>query len=84
MIVMSNNVVGPCVRMARRAYRPPMTQRELAERLQLKGWDISRCGVAKIEIGLRKVTDVEVVLLAEALGVTVSWLFAGVVGRGQA
>jgi transcriptional regulator with XRE-family HTH domain len=52
-----------------------MTQRELAERLQLSGWDISRSGIAKVETGLRKVTDVEVALLAEALGVHVAWLF---------
>lgn len=72
---MSSNVVGAQVRTARLSHRPRMTQRELAVRLQLKGWDISRSGIGKIEIGLRKVTDVEVALLARALGVTVAWLF---------
>jgi transcriptional regulator with XRE-family HTH domain len=52
-----------------------MTQRELAERLQLKGWDVSRAGIAKIEAGLCQVTDVEVTHLAEALGVSVAHLF---------
>jgi hypothetical protein len=31
--------------------------------------------VAKIELGLRQVTDIEVTLLADALGVDVAWLF---------
>lgn len=60
-----------------------MTQRQLAERLQLQGWDLGRSGVAKIEIGKRRVTDVEVALLAEALGVSVAWLFASANSRGS-
>ncbi len=51
-----------------------MTQEALALRLQLDDWDISRSGIGKIEIGLRQVTDVEVVKLAKALDVSVAWL----------
>lgn len=83
MIVMNNNVVGSRVRTARLAHRPAMTQRELAERLQLGGWDVSRSGIAKIEARLRKVTDVEVVLLARALDVAVAALFLDSEDRGQ-
>jgi transcriptional regulator with XRE-family HTH domain len=75
MVVMGSNVVGPRVKTARMALRPPLTQYALAVRLQLNGWDISRSGIAKIEIKLRKVTDVEILLLAKVLGVTVAWLF---------
>lgn len=52
-----------------------MTQEALALRLQLDDWDISRSGIGKIEIGLRQVTDTEVVKLAKALDVSVAWLF---------
>jgi len=67
------NIVGSQVRLARKQLK--MTQDELAVRLQLDGWDVSRSGVAKIEIGIRQVTDVEVVRLAKALHVSVGWLF---------
>lgn len=51
----------------------------VAVRLQLGGWGISRSGVAKIEIGLRQVTDIEVVKLAGALNVSAAWLL----GEGE-
>ncbi len=38
---------------------PPLTQAALASRLRLAGWEISRAGAAKIEIGIREVTDIE-------------------------
>jgi transcriptional regulator with XRE-family HTH domain len=72
---MAANVVGRRVREARGRFCPPMTQRALAEKLQLAGWDIDRSGIGKIESGIRQVTDVEVVRLARALDVPVSWLF---------
>ena len=31
--------------------------------------------ISKIEIGYREVTDVEVVAIARALGVSISWLY---------
>ena len=68
------NIVGPQVREARLAHNPKLTQEDLAARLQVLEMNIDRAGVAKIEIGLRKVCDMEVVKLAEALGVTAAWL----------
>ena len=66
------NTVGPRVQLARRRLDPRMTRASL--RLQLDGWDISRSGVAKIEVGLRQVTDIEVVSLAKTLNVSAAWL----------
>lgn len=51
-----------------------MTQADLAAKLQLDHWDIDRAGVAKIEIGIREVRDIELVKLAKALNVSTSWL----------
>lgn len=51
-----------------------MTQAQLAAKLQLDQWDIDRAGVAKIEIGIRQVTDIELVKLAKALDVSAAWL----------
>lgn len=46
-----------------------MTQADLARALQLKGVTIDRAGVAKIEGGYRQVSDIELAIIAEALGV---------------
>ena len=54
-----------------------VTQEDLAARLEVRGMNIDRGGVAKIENGHRRVLDAEVVLLAEALNVSVSWLLLG-------
>lgn len=59
----------------RLASKPIVTQEKLAATLQILGWDIERFGVSKIERGVRQVTDKEVLLLAEALGVSVGRLF---------
>lgn len=71
---MTMNIVGPRVRQARLAHRPRLTQADLAARLELRGVKIDRAGVAKIENGLRQVSDVELRALAEALGVSAAWL----------
>jgi transcriptional regulator with XRE-family HTH domain len=73
---MRNNLVGEKVREGRLLLNPPLTQAQLAVRLQLMDWKISRNGVAKIETGVRKVTDKEVVKLADVLGVPIQWLFS--------
>jgi len=66
--------VGPRVRFARKLLQPPLTQGELAARLQVLGLGIEQSGVSRIEQGLRPVSDIEVVLLSKALKVQVGWL----------
>lgn len=73
-----SNIVGQMVRRARLARTPRLSQQLLAVRLQMLGWDIDRFGVSKIERGVRRVTDKEVVLLAEALGISAAALLPGV------
>ena len=69
------NIIGSRVRQARDNHNPRLTQEQLAARLQILGWEISRSGVGKIESGIRQVTDVEVKKISEALGVSIGWLF---------
>lgn len=68
------NIVGPAVRQIRLSYNPPVSQQDLAIKLEVLGWDIDRFGVSKIERGQRQVTDKELVLLAKALEITVGRL----------
>jgi transcriptional regulator with XRE-family HTH domain len=67
------NLVGPQVRKLRD--QKNWTQDALAQKLQLAGWDVSRTSLAKLEAQLRRVSDVEILFLAKALGVDLSLLF---------
>jgi len=75
--VEKRNIVGGRVRQARKAARPPITQIELAARLQVLGMQIDQSGLSKVESGRRPVTDIEVTTLARALKVSVAWLLEG-------
>ena len=59
------NLVGPVVRSLR--IDAGMSQEELAAKLQLAGWDLSRGGLSKIEAQFRRVNDAELYLLARVL-----------------
>ena len=54
-----------------------ISQRELADRLQLAGLDIDKNAIQRIECGKRFVTDIEIVCLAGVLGCTVESLLYG-------
>jgi len=69
-----NNIVGKRVHEARRKFKPPLSQEALAARLELDGWKISRGTLSKIEAGIRRVTDFEVMALARTLKVSPDWL----------
>ena len=63
-----NNICGHNVAMYRKL--AGLSQNKLAGLLQLRGLDIDKNAVQRIEAGKRFVTDIEIVYLAEALGVT--------------
>lgn len=73
-LAVQRNVVGPRLRQARKLARPPVSQVDLAARLQVIGLKIDQSAVSKIEQGRRPVLDFEVVALAKALRVSASWL----------
>ena len=67
------NLVGPQIRMLRD--QRGMSQRELAIKLQLQGWDISRESLGKIECRLHRVTDAELIWFAHGFKVPISDLY---------
>jgi transcriptional regulator with XRE-family HTH domain len=73
---MDRNIVGPRVREARKKAKPPITQKDLAARLEVLGLEIDQAKISKIEQGIRPVFDYELVKLAEALKVSVGWLLS--------
>jgi len=66
------NIIGPALRRLR--IQRGLSQQELAELLQRKGWDVSRGIVARIEGQVRWLADFELLFLAESLGVSVESL----------
>lgn len=69
------NIIGGKLRAARKTLSPPVTQADLAARLQTQGLRLDRAAISKIESGYREVTDVEAAAIARALGVSINWLF---------
>lgn len=67
------NIVGKEIQKHR--YRLGLTQEQFAGQCQLHGLDISRGTVSQIEARLRCVNDYEIMLLADALGVSINSLF---------
>jgi len=67
------NLVGPQVRKWRD--QPGWSQEGLACKLQLHGWSVSRHSLAKLELGLRRVSDCELFFLARVLRVDLRDLF---------
>jgi DNA-binding XRE family transcriptional regulator len=60
------NIVGPVIRELRE--KKGITQAQLATKLNLAGWDLSRDTLAKIEAQIRCVSDFELPILAICVG----------------
>ena len=69
-----NNLCGEKIYELRKAHIPKMSQRILAEQLQIKGIDVDKNAIQRIESGERFVTDIELKVLAEIFGVTADFL----------
>lgn len=55
--------------------RAKITQDELAARLQVRGCDITRSAVAKIEVGQRHLYPDEIILIKQILAVSYDAIF---------
>lgn len=65
-----NNICGKNIYELRKQQLPKISQRILAEKLQIKGIDIDKNAIQRIESGERFVTDIELKVLAEIFGVS--------------
>ena len=75
----NKNIVGR--ELARLRTQRSLSQADFAACAQRTGWDISRETLAKIESGIRCVTDIEVMRLAKVLKAPVSDLFPASLGK---
>ena len=75
MFTVSGNLCGDRVRIGRAMHKPPLTQVTLAEKVQFLGnSNMTESIIRRIEKGDRHVCDAELLILAEALGVSMEWL----------
>ena len=72
-----NNICGEQVSRLRQSRSPKMSQRAFAEQLQLFGMDVDKNAVQRIECGKRFVTDIELVIIARVLNVSLETLLFG-------
>ncbi len=68
----SKNIIGSKIKTLRK--QKGLTQKELAEKLQLNGHDFSDLTILRIEQGKRFVPDYEVVALADFFGTSTDYL----------
>ena len=63
-----NNVCGK--KIAQYRINMKISQRELADRMQLVGIDIDKNAIQRIECGKRFVTDIEIIAFSRILGIS--------------
>lgn len=66
----TNNISGINIKKIRQAQSPQMTQKKLAELLQLNGMDCDKNTIQRIECGKRFVTDIEIKIISKVLRVS--------------
>lgn len=69
-----NNLCGERIHELRLNYRLKLSQRALADKMQLIGIDVDKNAIQRIECGKRFVTDIELKAFAEIFGVAVDEL----------
>ena len=69
-----NNLCGENIRALRLAHPAKLSQRALADKMQLIGIDIDKNAIQRIECGKRFVTDIELKAFSEIFGVSMDHL----------
>lgn len=69
-----NNISGTNISKYRKAVIPKMSQRALADKMQLEGIELDKNAIQRIESGQRFVTDIELKAFAKILNVSFSEL----------
>ena len=66
-----------CSRLIELRRQQNLSQRDLAHKLQLAGYDMDKNVITRIETNKRYVTDIELRALSEVLGVSYAFLIDG-------
>lgn len=68
----SKNIVGSRVEQKRKELG--MKQKDFLAQLQVAGMDINASGLSKLEGQIRSVSDYELLIISQVLGVSIYWL----------
>ena len=68
-----NNICGEKISELRK--KQQVSQRQLADKLQLLGLDIDKNAIQRIEAGKRFITDIEIVYFSKVFNIQISELF---------
>ena len=69
-----NNLSGKNIAKYRKKHVPKMSQRMLADKMQLIGIDLDKNAIQRIECGKRFVTDIELIAFAKVLNKNINEL----------
>ncbi|MBQ7227417.1 MAG: helix-turn-helix transcriptional regulator [Clostridia bacterium] len=70
-----NNICGKKIYELRKSMSPKMSQRMLAELLQLNGVDVDKNAVQRMESGQRFITDIEILTICKIFKISANELF---------
>ncbi len=74
VFLISGNICGARIKLGRAMQKPPITQDELARKINLMGYDITPLIISRIEKNQRHVCDAELLIFSKALDVSMEWL----------
>lgn len=74
LFLIKGNICADRVRLARALQKPPITQEELACKIQFMGMGMTALIISRIEKNQRHVCDAELRILSKALNVSMDWL----------
>ena len=73
--IIKGNLCADQVRLGRALQKPPMTQEDLARKINLMGEEnMTKLIISRIEQNQRHVCDAELRIISKALGVSMDWL----------
>ena len=74
LFLIKGNICSERVRLGRALQKPPITQEELARKMQFMGMEMTPLIIYRIEKNQRHVCDAELRMIAKALNVSMDWL----------
>ena len=74
LFLIKGNICSERVRLGRALQRPPITQEELARKMQFMGMEMTPLIISRKEKNQRHVCDAELRMIAKALNVSMDWL----------
>ena len=70
-----NNISGSNIARIRKGLHPKVSQRLLADKMQLEGIELDKNAIQRMESGKRFITDIEILAICKTFNITPNELF---------